>query len=317
MTQTMMIVEKGGNCMGWYNLGTGECVHRVGLPEMPHEFVVDSENKFAYVGHYGVPNSKTPGDHGRSIFVIDIALGAIVHTFPLGDHARPHGLCLDEQGRLFVLSEQTNTLLVFENPRDFESSFTTEKPVKGERAHLFALRASGHQAFSVNLLSGNVTVFDPFDDAEPVAIQTGNKPEGRWLRHDEKVLFISNRNDDTVSVIDTETLEISQTIKTPKDPMRVMHDPSRDRLITINNQGLSLSFFDSDGSEIRRIDLPDRPITMCADADHTYLYVAHRMDKVRKIHMDTFETEMILTTKMLPDVMHILPEGYNARWNTA
>ena len=314
MSQVMMIVEKGGNCLSWYDLDTGKRVHRLGLPEMPHEFVVDAENRYAYVGHYGVPNSKTPGDQGQSVFVVDIALGAIVHTFALGEHARPHGIDLDDLGRLYVLSEQTNSLLIYENPRDF-GPVDRVKPVGGARAHLFALRPDGHRAFSVNLASGDVTVFDPYDDAEPISIRTGNKPEGRWLRADGKVLFISNRNDNTVSVIDAETLEILNVFKTPTDPMRVMHDSRRDRIMTINNQGLSVSIFDSQGAEIRRIDVEGRPITMCADADHNYLYVAHRMDKVQRISLETFEIDLTLTTEPLPDVMHILPANYQARWN--
>ena len=314
MSQLMMIVEKGGNCLSWYDLSSGERVHWLGLPEMPHEFVADADNRYAYIGHYGVPNSKTPGDHGRSVFVVDIRLGAIVHTFDLGEHARPHGIDLDEQGRLYVLSEQTNALLVWENPRTF-GPVDHIKPVGGERAHLFALRRDGKQAFSVNLVSGNVTAFDPYDDADPVAIRTGNKPEGRWLRHDEKVLFITNRDDDTVSVIDTATLEVIQTFATPTDPMRILHDSCRNRIVTINNKGCSISFYDETGRELHRHEVPEKPITMNADANQDFLYVAHRMDKVIRISMDTFEQDMTLTTGLLPDVMHILPDGFETRWD--
>lgn len=316
MAQLMMIVEKGGNCLSWYDLETQICVHRLGLPEMPHEFVVDRENRYAYVGHYGVPNSKTPGDHGRSVFVVDIRLGAIVHTFALGEHARPHGIDLDDQGRLYVLSEQTDSMLVFDNPRAF-GPVDRIKSVGGERAHLFALKRSGELAFSVNLVSGDVTAFNPHDDAAPVAVKTGTKPEGRWLRHDEKVLYISNRGDDTVSVIDTATLDIIDTFDTPTDPMRVMHDSKRNRVITINNQGRSLSIFDDRGQEIHRHEVADRPITMCMDQAQDHLYVAHRMDKVQRISLDTFENDMTITTGLLPDVMHILPAGYQTHWTHA
>lgn len=104
---------------------------------MPHEFVADAENRYAYVDHYGVPNSKMPGDHGRSVFVVDIALGAIAHTFALGEHARPHDIPLDAAGRLYVLSEQTETLLFWENPRDF-GPFDHARPVGGKCASLCA-----------------------------------------------------------------------------------------------------------------------------------------------------------------------------------
>ncbi|MCJ7873267.1 YncE family protein [Phaeobacter sp. J2-8] len=314
MGQIMMIVEKGGNCISWYDIETGTRLHRLGLPEMPHEFVADADNRYAYVGHYGVPNSKTPGDHGRSVFVVDIALGAIVHTFALGEHARPHGIQLDEAGRLYVLSEQTDTLLVWENPRDF-GPYDHAKPVGGERAHLFALRKNGRQAFSVNLVSGDVTAFDPYDDAPPVSIRTGVKPEGRWLRDDETRLYITNRGSDTISVIDTESLEVVNTFATPKDPMRIMHDSKRNRLITINNQGQSVSWFDAaTGAELHRHDVGERPITMQADADLNYLYVPHRMDQVIRLSLDTFEQDRAFTTELLPDVMHILPRDFARRW---
>lgn len=316
MSQSMMIVEKGDNCVAWYDTATGERQHRLSMPDFPHEFVADSDNRFAYVGHYGVPNSKTEGTQGRSILVVDMHTRKVVHTYDLGEHARPHGIDLDEQGRLYVLSEQTDCLLVKENPRDF-GTFDHIKPVGGVKAHLFALRRDGRRAFSVNLGSGDVTVFDPYDaDSTPVSIKTGNRPEGRWLRADEKILYVSNRGDNTISVIDAVTLDLLKTFPSAVDPMRIMHDSKRNRLITINNQGLSVSFYDAEtGKELHRHEVSDRPITMCADASLDLLYVAHRMDQVQCLSMDTFEKTMTFKTGLLPDVMHILPEGYSQHWN--
>ena len=56
---------------------------------------------------------------------------------------------------------------------------------------------------------------------------------------------------------------------------------------------------------------------MCADEDQDYLFVAHRMDQVLRLSLDTFQQDISFKTEPLPDVMHILPENLKRRWAMA
>jgi hypothetical protein len=46
--------QKLAHSFSYYDLETGKELHRITFPDFPHEFAVDSESRYAYVGHYGI-----------------------------------------------------------------------------------------------------------------------------------------------------------------------------------------------------------------------------------------------------------------------
>lgn len=316
MSQSMMLIEKCSHCVSWYDIDTGARQGRVQLPEYPHEFVVDDAFEYAYVGHYGVQNSGIDGTNGRSIIVVDIRNQKIVHTYDLGEHARPHGIELDAKGRLYVLSEWTANLLVKENPRAFDQGWDHITPTGGTKSHLFALTADGETAFSMNLTSGDVTMFKPYEPTfVPVSIKTGEKPEGRAMRADEKLLYTTNRISNTVTLIDTQSLEVVRSFPTPDDPCRIYHDTKRNRLVTMNHLGGSFSVFDeTTGEELHRQDTPANPLALCLDAEQDFAYIAIDCEQVQRFSLNTFEVVQTFETGKEPDVMVILPDGFSKYW---
>ncbi|MEP2781294.1 MAG: hypothetical protein ABJO67_10850 [Pseudoruegeria sp.] len=320
MAQTMMLIEKCSHCVSWYDVETGALQGRLSLPDYPHEFVVDDDYKYAYVGHYGVQNSGIDGTDGRSVIVVDIEKKAIAHTYDLGEHARPHGIELDDQGRLYVLSEWTAHLLVKDNPRAFENGgdqgWDYITSTGGSKSHLFALSGDGDTAYSMNLSSGDVTMFKPRDASfEPVSIKTGEKPEGRCLREDVGLLYTSQRISNTAAVIDTNTLEIKRSFATPDDPCRIYYDGRRNRLVTMNHFGGSFSVFDeATGEMLHEQKTPANPLALCIDDEAAFAYIAIDCQQVQRFNLDTFEVVQTFETGIEPDVMVILPDGYSKHW---
>ncbi len=316
MAQSMMLIEKSSHCASWYDIDTGELQGRLSLPDYPHEFVVDKEFQYAYVGHYGVQNSSIDGTEGNSVIVINIRTQKVAHTFNLGIHSRPHGIELDQSGRLYVLSEWTNNLLVKQNPRAYATGFDYITPTGGQKSHLFALQKDGEKAYSMNLVSNDVTVFHPYDSSiSPISIKTGEKPEGRCLRADEKILFTTNRISNTVTVIDTQSLEIIQKFDTPNDPCRIFHDSKRGRLVTMNHFGGSFSIFDDKtGEELYRHETPANPLALTFDAEQDYAYIAIDCEQVLRFDLENFKVVQTFNTLLEPDVMYILPDGFSRYW---
>lgn len=308
-----MVVEKSDHRLSWYDIATGARIGEpVALPSYPHEFVVDAENRFAYVSHYGVKNSGEEGIEGRSVIVVDIRARKVVHSYDTGIHARPHGIELDALGRLYVQSEYTATVLVKDDPRAFDQGWDHITPTGGVKSHLFALTADGTRAYAMNLGSGDVTAFNPRDaSVTPVAIKAGDRPEGRHLTADERTLYVSNRGSATISVIDTESLRVARTFPAAPDCNRIWHDARRGRLVTINYLDQSLSIHDeATGREIHRHRFPARALAMQTDPEEKSAFVALDCEAVHRIDLDTFELLGVIATGLEPDVMHILPRGY-------
>ncbi len=314
----MMLVEKSSHCLSWYDIETGARQGRLDLPDYPHEFVVDSDLKYAYVSIYGVQNSGIEGTDGRSVVVVDIECQSIVHIYALGEHARPHGIDLDSKGRLYVLSEWSAHLLVKEKPRVFDQGWDHIVPTGGVKPHLFSITNGGEQAYAMNLASGDVTAFKPYDqNVQPVSIRIGDKPEGRCLREDARILYTSQRISNTVAVINTESLELLRTFPTPEDPCRLYYDGKRNRLVTMNYRGRSFSVFDeTTGEMLHEQQTPANPLAMCIDDDSNFAYIAIDCEQVQRFNLDTFEIVQTFETGLEPDVMVILPDGYSNHWES-
>ncbi len=84
-------------------------------------------------------------------------------------------------------------------------------------AHPFALLydAPRQRLYALNVQSDDVSIIDTRDTRTPVVIKTlkvGKAPYGAALADGGALLYITNQHDDTVSVIDAETLQVVRTL---------------------------------------------------------------------------------------------------------
>lgn len=300
----LLLIEKSAHCLSYYDVESGERLHTVQLPDFPHEFTLNADRSIAYIGHYGVANSGSSDLGGREVIALDVAKGEIIDRFSLGeDMNRPHGIGMDEKGRLYALSEGAAKIAVWDTPSKGGAPDRTA-PTGGLKSHLFALTKDGRRCYSMNLDSNNVTLFDPHDPyVTPVPIVTGEKPEGRLLRADERVLFVTNRTSETVVAIDTSSLEVTASADVAGDPVRIFHDTKRGRLMTINYQGRSVSVLDDQSlREMNRIELEAPPIAMSFDKETTQAFLSVDADKLHYLDLDQLAVSKTIETFAEPDV---------------
>ena len=237
--ETLLLVQKCAHTFSFYNLETGEAEKHIVLPNFPHEFTVDPVRQIAYVGHYGIETASHLGDPGgHSVFAIDLKKRELVATLNLWPYYRPHGLTVDRQGRLFVMSEGHNVLMRFSDPVNRHVP-DLAVPSGGFKTHLFALTQDAETAYALNLLSNTVTKIRPNDPTfTPVAMVPGPVPEGNVLSSDERLLYVANRGDDTLVSVDTTSMKVVATGKTRRDPNRVYRIRDKegvDLLLTTNS----------------------------------------------------------------------------------
>ncbi|UUZ66460.1 hypothetical protein LP417_33180 (plasmid) [Polaromonas sp. P1-6] len=133
--EILLLVEKCSHCFSYYDINSGERLHSIPLDEFPHEFVVDAQKRFAYIGHYGVETSGHLGDGGTKIFQIDIPGRKLVRSIDIAPFNRLHGMQMDEAGRLYALSEDRAQLVVIENPAT-DTAPRRAVPTGGIKSHL-------------------------------------------------------------------------------------------------------------------------------------------------------------------------------------
>lgn len=303
---TLLLVEKCSHCFSWYDIESGERVRTLKLPEFPHEFVTDRAERFAYVGHYGAETSGHTGPGGHTIFQIDIRSSELVRSIDLSPFNRIHGLQIDDQDRLYALSEEKATLLVLDQPTT-DSAAKRAVPSGGIKSHLFALTRDGQTAFCMNLLSHTVTKVKPWDPLfQPVACHPGQKPEGYWLSEDERTLFVSNRWSNTLAAIDTETMVVLRSAPSRDDVTRIYRGRSG-HLFTSNYGDRSLSVVDPlTLQETGYLKLEARAIALSFHPTHALAFISLDDDRVAVLDTDTLRIVRFIATQREPDVSKVV-----------
>jgi DNA-binding beta-propeller fold protein YncE len=301
----LLLVEKCSHCFSYYDIESGERLHSIALPDYPHEFVVDSAQKYAYVGHYGVETSGHLGLGGTCIFQIDIARGALVRTIDVAPFNRLHGMQIDDQDRLYVLSEDRAQLLVLESPAT-DTAPRRAVTTGGIKSHLFALTRDGHTAYAMNLLSHTVTKIKPHDATIlPIACSPGDKPEGYALSVDEKTLYVTCRWSHTLVAIDTATMSVLYQAPSRNDATR-LYLYRDDRLVITNYGQRSLSIVDSATlKELAHIQMDARAIALSFHPTQAIAFVSQDNDKLGYFNMNTLQFDRFIDTQREPDVSRV------------
>ena len=307
--QTLLLVQKCAHTFSFYDLASGQAEKHIVLPNFPHEFTVDPVRRLAYVGHYGIETASHLGEMGgHSVFVIDLERREHVHTLNLWPFYRPHGLTVDAQGRLFVMSEAHNTLLRFSDPvhRHVPDLAVASG---GYKTHLFALTRDAETAYALNLLSNTVTKIKPNDPTfTPVAMVPGPVPEGNVLSADESLLYVANRGDDTLVAVDTASMRVVAQGKTRRDPNRVYRFQAadgQDRLLTTNSGEHSLSVYDTALKELRCLELPSNPLALSLHPSERAAFISFQDETVRRLDLDSFEFSQSIKTLREPDSSYV------------
>ena len=307
--ETLLLVQKCAHTFSFYDLATGEAEKHIVLPNFPHEFTVDPVRQVAYVGHYGIETASHLGDPGgHSVFAIDLKRRELIATLNLWPYYRPHGLTVDQQGRLFVMSEGHNVLMRFSDPVNRHVP-DLAVPSGGLKTHLFALTKDAETAYALNLLSNTVTKIRPNDPTfTPIAMVPGPVPEGNVLSSDETLLYVANRGDDTLVAVDTASMKVIAKGKTRRDPNRVyrIRDKSGvDLLLTTNSGEQSLSVFGADLVEKRCLVLPSNPLALSLHPTERAAFISFQDETVRRLCLDTFEFTQTIRTLREPDSSYV------------
>ncbi len=307
MTQdVLLLVEKCSHCFSYYDIDSGERLFSLGLPDFPHEFVVDSQSRYAYIGHYGVETSGHLGAGGTRIFQVDIAARTLARTIDIAPFNRLHGMQMDAQDRLFALSEDRAQLVVLDQPAT-DTAPRRAVPTGGIKSHLFALTRDGQTAFAMNLLSHTVTRIKPFDaTVAPVACAPGEKPEGYALSADEQTLYVTCRWSNTLCAIDTATMQVKYQAPSRDDATRLYL--YRDGRLVVTNYGArSLSVVDpATLRELAHIQMDARAIALSFHPTRALAFVSQDNDQLGYLNMETLQFDRWIPTQREPDVSRVV-----------
>jgi YVTN family beta-propeller protein len=221
-------------------LSDGKVVRKIPTGFGPHEAAVSPSGKLIAVSNYGTgANAQGPGN---SLTLIKLPEGEVVKTVSTGDYKRPHGISWLNDKEVFVSSE-TNQALILVNV-DSEK-VVRAYPTAARGSHMLAVNPATNRVYSANIFDGTITAFE-LDSAKNLGnVKVGQGSEGVGVSPDGKFVWTGNRDDNTVTVVDTKKMEAVATLESPGLPYRIYFSPDGSRVLVPCPVAGELAVFDA------------------------------------------------------------------------
>jgi len=207
----LIAVDKVANVIRFYDPGSLREIRSFAAPEpAAHELAIAHDRRLAFVPLYGDGIYGANKNPNNKILIIDLLAQRLADVVPLGEFTAPHGMVATSDGKLWVVCDIPNKLLLVDpTRRTIEAAY--DCPAKG--AHLLALLPDASKLY-VSSKEGDLAVFDPahrvFTARVPLRAPdsvsgSGSGSEGLMPTPDgERLIVIDNfRND--LRVIDART----------------------------------------------------------------------------------------------------------------
>ena len=134
---------------------------------------------------------------------------SIVLGKPWPNKISPTGLCVDDLNkRVFVVTKEDSMLYIIDTP----TKKITESFKLPAEAYTCTYNNDRHQLFISVWGAGEVLVYSTMGDSFLDTIKVGSNPNDMALTKDGKYLFVSNSNDNSVSVISTADDKVIETL---------------------------------------------------------------------------------------------------------
>lgn len=227
---TLVVANRQGGSVSLFDLATGFEVGRLPVgPEAPHEVAVSPDGRWIAAGAYGTGRS-----HGRHVVIMDLVNVREVGRIDLGEKSRPHSLAFLPDNRRVVVTMEEADRLALVDIETLEVLRTYE--TGGREGHMVRLSPDGRRAYVASRLGkGTLSVIFLEEERDPVVIVTGGGAEGIAVSPDGGEVWIANRTEGTISIVDAARLEVVATL--PSHPFAGRVDMSGDGYVAVPNGG--------------------------------------------------------------------------------
>jgi len=296
---SLLVLNKSESTLAIIDPATLKVLARVPTGEAPHELTASADGRFAFVCNYG-----TADRPGNTISVIDIASRKEVNRVDLGALLRPHGIA-ESGGKIYFTIEGSRAVARYD-PVVGRVDWTMGTGQAG--THMVVVASTSGKIYTANRDSDTVSSFDPAKGQRAwkiTQIAVGKSPEGIGLSPDEREVWVAHRGDGALSIIDTATDQVKQTLKVGRAPIRVKFTPDGSRVLVSDSQGSDVVVFEAaTRKELKRIPVGGVPAGILMQPDGRRAFVAStQANKVSVINLEDFTITATIEPGREPDGM--------------
>jgi YVTN family beta-propeller protein len=295
----LVVLDKGDSELAIVDPERLTVTGKVKTGPTPHEVAVSADGKIAVATNYGEHQD------GTTLSVIDLTVPKEIHRLELKGLAGPHGVEFFD-GKAWFTAEKSKKIARYD-PVTNQVDWTHD--IGAERTHMLVIAREGHTIYTSNVNSNTVTVVIANTDRSQwtnTPIPVGKGPEGIDLSPDGLEVWAANSGDGTVSIIDTATKQVKQTVNVgTKHSNRVKFAPDgKLALISDLGTGELLVMDVVSRTVMKRIKLGSSAEGILIVPDGSRAFVAVSGDnKVAIVDLKTFEVTRTFVTGKDPDGM--------------
>lgn len=296
----LLVLNKAENTLAIIDPENFKVIGRVPTGEGPHEIIASADGRLAFVANYG-----TQQILGSSLSVIDLAAKKEIRRVDLGALRRPHGI-VEAGGKIYFTCE-VNRLIARYDPASDKLDWLMGT---GQNAtHMLVVSSDQQKIYTANIASDSVTAFDfaapPPAQSKITHIAVGKQPEGIDLSPDGRELWVGHNGDGRISIIDTATNKVRETIQAGQMPIRIRFTPDGKRALVSDPRTGELIVFDTaTRKEIKRIEVGETPVGILVQPDGRRAFVATmQAGRVVVINLDDLSIAARIEPGQGPDGM--------------
>jgi YVTN family beta-propeller protein len=235
-TNGLIAVDKLGDKVRFYDPRTLSELKVLDVPEKSaHELTISYDHRKAYVPIYGDGIYGSNPHPDNKILVVDLPSKSIEGLIDLGDNLAPHGIAATRDGKLWVVCDRTNRLLLVDPAKKaVEASYQAH----GTGAHFLVMLPDESKIYLSNK-ENDLEVFDvkrrAFVGQIPmrrngVTKGNGSGSESLTPTPDGKRVLVADNASNDIRVIDTAT---DREVASVPLRDRALSNPKRSRLVKL------------------------------------------------------------------------------------
>lgn len=260
LASQVYVVNKAGDALSILNTGSLKVDQTIRIGRNPHEVAVAPDGSKAVVPNAGE----------NTVSVVDVKAGRETVKITHPDFNFPHGVAFTpDSKRVLVTSERSRKIFVIDATTD-KVARVIDTDQGG--THMVTVNRTGTMAFLTNRESNTVSFLDLGSYRIVANVAVGAGAEGFALSPDQKEIWVGNRNDASISVVDVARRAVVATLSGVTNPIRMEFTTDSKHVLVPN--GSQLDVYDaSTRKKLQSVAVGTGAggVTVSADGKHAYV----------------------------------------------
>ncbi|MFT3677408.1 MAG: beta-propeller fold lactonase family protein [Chitinophagaceae bacterium] len=307
---SLVVVNKADHTVSLIDLKQGKTMATIPVGYGPHEVAISPSGNTAAVTNYG-DGAKV----SNSLTIISIPEKKKISSIDLGDYQRPHGAEFINEKEVLITCESKSRLLLV----DVTTGNVAEVANTAQMgSHMVAYSSADKTAYVANVFSGTVSVIDVPGRKLSTVINFKAGIEGLAVSPDGKELWVANRNDSNVTVVNTVNREILAVLPAHQVAFRVKFLANEAHVLVSNGMSGNVSVYEVKTRKwLRDIDVASNagqpvPVGLTVDANGRYAYVCLAgYNEVAELNTTDWSVSRRIGTGNEPDGIYFSPVSIN------